>query len=124
MKKLFFAMALSVIAAVAQAQSYPTRPVTIIVPYPPGGPTDQVARQIAPKLSARFGQNFVVENVSGGGTNIAGQRVVNAAADGHTLMIHNLQVSANVSLYKTLPFDTEKDFAPIAMARTDIGMSP
>jgi putative tricarboxylic transport membrane protein len=119
MKKLLFAMALTAIAGAAQAQSYPTRPVTIIVPYPPGGPTDQVARQIAPKLTAKLGQNFVVENVSGGGTNIAGQRVVNAAPDGHTLMIHNLQVSANVSLYKTLPFDTEKDFAPIAMINSN-----
>ena len=120
MKKLLVILALTIIAASpAQAQSYPTRPVTIIVPYPPGGPTDQVARQIAPKLSAKFGQNFLVENVSGGGTNIAGQRVANAAPDGHTLMIHNLQVSANVSLYKTLPFDTEKDFAPIAMINSN-----
>jgi len=119
MKKLLLAAVLAAIAAAAQAQPYPTRSVTIIVPYPPGGPTDQVARQIAPKLSAKFGQNFIVENVSGGGTNIAGQRVANAAPDGHTLMIHNLQISANVSLYKTLPFDTEKDFAPIAMINSN-----
>ena len=80
MKKLFLAAVLAAIATAAQAQSYPTRPVTIIVPYPPGGPTDQVARQIAPKLSAKFGQNFMVENVSGGGTNIAGQRVAHCGA--------------------------------------------
>jgi tripartite-type tricarboxylate transporter receptor subunit TctC len=102
-------------ATPAQAQSYPSRPVTIVVPYPAGGPTDLVARQLAPKFSAKFGQNFIVENVSGGGTNIAGQRVARAAPDGHTLYIPNLQFSANVSLYKTLPFDTEKDFAPIGM---------
>jgi tripartite-type tricarboxylate transporter receptor subunit TctC len=101
--------------ACAQAQSYPSRSVTIVVPYPAGGPTDLVARQLAPKFSAKFGQNFIVENVSGGGTNIAGQRVARSAPDGHTLFIHNLQISANVSLYKTLPFDTEKDFAPIGM---------
>ena len=99
-------------ATPAQAQSYPSRPVTIVVPYPAGGPTDLVARQLAPKFSAKFGQNFIVENVSGGGTNIAGQRVARAAPDGHTLYIPNLQFSANVLLYKTLPFDTEKDFAP------------
>ena len=99
----------------APAQSYPSRPVTIVVPYPAGGPTDLTARQLAPKLSAKFGQNFIVENVSGGGTNIAGQRVARAAPDGYTLYIPNLQFSANVSLYKTLPFDTEKDFAPIGM---------
>ena len=103
----------------ANAQSYPTRPVTIIVPYPAGGPTDLVARQLAPKLSAKFGQNFIVENVSGGGTNIAGQRVARSAPDGHTLYIPNIQLSINVSLYKSLPFDTEKDFAPIAMLNSN-----
>ena len=106
-------------AATAQAQSYPTRPVTIIVPYPAGGPTDQVARQIAPKLAAKLGQSFVVENVSGGGTNIAGQRVARSAPDGTMLFIHNLQISANVALYKSLPFDTEKDFLPIAMINSN-----
>jgi tripartite-type tricarboxylate transporter receptor subunit TctC len=119
MKKHLLALALSAFATAALAQSYPSRPVTIIVPYPVGGPTDQVARQIAPKLSAKLGQNFIIESVSGGGTNIAGQRVARSAPDGHTLFIHNLQISANVSLYKTLPFDTEKDFAPIAMINSN-----
>jgi tripartite-type tricarboxylate transporter receptor subunit TctC len=113
------ALAAFACAATAAAQSYPSRNVTIIVPYPAGGPTDQVARQIAPKLSAKLGQNFIIENVSGGGTNIAGQRVARAAPDGHTLFVHNLQFSANVSLYKTLPFDTEKDFQPIAMINSN-----
>ena len=115
---LAIALALTGIAG-ASAQSYPSRPVTIVVPYPAGGPTDLVARQLAPKFSAKFGQNFIVENVSGGGTNIAGQRVARAAPDGHTLFIHNLQISANVSLYKSLPFDTEKDFAPIGMVNNN-----
>ena len=117
MTRAVLAAALAALAAVAtaQAQSYPSRPVTIIVPYPAGGPTDLVARQLAPKFAAKFGQNFIIENVSGGGTNIAGQRVARSAPDGHTLYIPNLQFSANVSLYKSLPFDTEKDFAPIAM---------
>lgn len=101
--------------ASAHAQSYPSRQVTIIVPYPAGGPTDQVARQLAPKLSAKFGQSFIVENVSGGGTNIAGARVARAEPDGHTLYLPNLQFSANVSLYPSLPFDTEKDFTPIIL---------
>jgi tripartite-type tricarboxylate transporter receptor subunit TctC len=127
MRKLILALVLSAGAATAQAQdrtrveppAYPSRPVTIIVPYPAGGPTDQVARQIAPKLTAKFNQNFIVENVSGGGTNIAGQRLARAAPDGTTLMIHNLQIAANVSLYKTLQFDTEKDFAPITMINSN-----
>jgi tripartite-type tricarboxylate transporter receptor subunit TctC len=121
MRMLSVAVVTALVAAtaVAHAQSYPTRPVTIIVPYPAGGPTDQVARQIAPKMAAKLGQNFVVENVSGGGTNIAGQRVARSAPDGYTLFVHNLQISANVSLYKTLPFDTEKDFLPIAMINSN-----
>jgi tripartite-type tricarboxylate transporter receptor subunit TctC len=119
MKKPLLALALAAFAATAHAQSYPSRAVTIIVPYPAGGPTDQVARQLAPKLAARFGQNFIIESVSGGGTNIAGARVARSAPDGHTLFVHNLQFSANVSLYKTLPFDTEKDFQPIAMINSN-----
>jgi tripartite-type tricarboxylate transporter receptor subunit TctC len=83
------------------------------VPYPAGGPTDQLAREIAPALSEKLGQNFIVENVSGGGTNIATTRVVRAEKDGHTLLLHNLQISANVSLYNNLPFDTEKDLSPV-----------
>ena len=106
MKRLLLALALTALAVTAQGQSYPSRPVTIIVPYPAGGPTDQVARQIGQKLAANLGQSFVIENVSGGGTNIAGQRVARAAPDGHTLYIHNLQISPNVSLYTTLPFYT------------------
>src|ERR1700755_2825906 len=121
MKPLSAAVVIALLAAVipAHAQSYPTRPVTIIVPYPAGGPTDQVARQIASKMGAKLGQNFVVENVSGGGTNIAGQRVARSAPDGYTLFVHNLQFSAHVSLYKSLPFDTEKDFLPIAMINSN-----
>ncbi len=97
----------------AIAQDYPSRNVTIIVPYPAGGPTDQLARVVAPKLAEKLGQNFIVENVSGGGTTIATGRVARAAPDGYTLLLHNLQISANVSLYAKLAFDTEKDLAPI-----------
>jgi len=100
-------------AAPGEAQPYPQRTVTVIVPYPAGGPTDQLARVLAPVLSGKLGQNFIVENVSGGATTIATGRVARAAPDGHTLLLHNLQISANVSLYKNLPFDTEKDLAPI-----------
>jgi tripartite-type tricarboxylate transporter receptor subunit TctC len=121
MKTAILAITFAVFAGIAgaKAQSYPSRPVTIIVPYPAGGPTDQVARQIAPNLSAKFGHNFIVENVSGGGTNIAGARVARAPPDGHTLFVHNLQISANVALYKTLPFDTERDFTPVAMINSN-----
>jgi tripartite-type tricarboxylate transporter receptor subunit TctC len=109
---------LAVIGTVAvsipvRADEYPSRPVTIIVPYPAGGPTDQAARQIAGGLSNLLKQNFIVENVSGGGTIIATHKVAQAAPDGYTLLLHNLQISANVTLYKKLPFDTEKDLKPV-----------
>jgi tripartite-type tricarboxylate transporter receptor subunit TctC len=106
-------LCLVVCAASASAQQYPSRVVTIIVPYPAGGPTDQLARALAQPLSDKLGQTVIVENVSGGGTTIATARVARATPDGHTLILHNLQISANVSLYKDLAFDTEKDLTPI-----------
>jgi tripartite-type tricarboxylate transporter receptor subunit TctC len=99
--------------ATAQAEQFSAGVVTILVPYAAGGPTDQLARQIAPALGEKLKQTVIVENVSGGGTLIATGRVARAAADGHTLLLHNLQISANVSLYANIPFDTEKDLTPI-----------
>ena len=95
------------------ARTYPSKNVTIIVPYPAGGPTDQVARVLAQALQDKLKQNFIVENVSGGGTTIATGRVAHAAPDGYTLLIHNLQISANVALYKNVKYDTEKDLVPV-----------
>ena len=103
------------IAAPAAAQSYPSRTVTIVVPYPAGGPTDQLARVVVEKLSKTFGQNFIVENITGGGTIIASNKVAKADPDGYTLLLHNLQISANPTLFKTLPFDTVKDFKTVMM---------
>lgn len=97
----------------AQADDYPSRTITIVVPYPAGGPTDQAARVIADSLSKQFKQNVIVENITGGGTIIGTNKVAKAAPDGYTLILHNLQISANVTLYKKLPFDTEKDLVPI-----------
>jgi tripartite-type tricarboxylate transporter receptor subunit TctC len=116
----FFAVALAVVglfAAVAQAaaQQYPSRTVTIIVPYPAGGPTDETARVVANFLSKKLGQNFIVENVTGGSTIIATNRLVKAAPDGYTLLLHNLQIAANVTLVKNLPFDTAKDIVPVML---------
>src|SRR5262245_66376386 len=98
MKKAILAAAL-LLAGVAsvQAQVYPSRPITLIVPYPAGGPTDQLARVVAPKFSARLGQNFIVEHVSGGGTTIATARLARAPPRGYTLPLHQLQISTNVS---------------------------
>jgi tripartite-type tricarboxylate transporter receptor subunit TctC len=97
----------------ALADDYPSRNVNIVVPYPAGGPTDQLARVMADSLSKQLNQSFVVENVTGGGTIIATNKVVKASPDGYTLLLHNLQISANPTLYKSLPFDTVKDLTPV-----------
>ncbi len=99
----------------ASAQPYPSRTVTIIVPYPAGGPVDEGARTVAQFLSEKFNQNFIVENVAGGNTIVGMEKVARSTADGYTLLFANLQVSANVTLYKALPFDTVKDFAPVIL---------
>jgi tripartite-type tricarboxylate transporter receptor subunit TctC len=112
-------LGLGVFAAPVMAQQYPTRTVTIICPYPAGGPTDQTARVIANFLTKKFGQNVIVENVTGGGTNIGTNRAVKAAPDGYTMLLHNLQISANPSLYKNLPFDTAKDLTAVMLVNNN-----
>ena len=107
------AAAMAACLSPALAQDYPTRPVTLIIPYPAGGPTDTLARQLLPRLEGKLGQTFVVENVSGGGATIGTGRVARAEPDGYTLLLHNLQITANVSLYAKLPFDTEKEITPV-----------
>jgi len=114
MRLCLVGLAVLAVACPASAEDYPTRTVTMIVPYPAGGPTDQLARVLAPKFTEQLGQNVIVENISGGGTTIATGRVARATPDGHTLLLHNLQISANVALYPRLPFDTEKDLTPVA----------
>jgi tripartite-type tricarboxylate transporter receptor subunit TctC len=97
------------------ADEYPSRTVTIIVPYPAGGPTDETARIVAQSMSKIVKENVIIENVTGGGTLIGTNRVAKAAPDGYTLLLHNLQIAANVTLYKELPFDTEKDLSGVMM---------
>ena len=101
-------------AGSASAQDYPAKTVTVIVPFPAGGPTDQVARVLASKFAEKLGQPFVVENVTGGNTIIACRRLAQATPDGHTLLVHNLQITANPGLYGAkLPYDTERDITPV-----------
>ncbi len=99
----------------ALAQAYPSRTVTIIVPYPAGGPADESARTLAQFLSNKLKQSFIVENVPGGNTIVGMEKVARSTADGSTLLFANLQISANVTLYKNLPFDTVKDFVPVML---------
>jgi tripartite-type tricarboxylate transporter receptor subunit TctC len=101
--------------APGSAQQYPGRTVTIVVPYPAGGPTDETARVVAQSMTAQLKQNFIVDNISGGNTILACEKVARAAPDGYTLILPNLQISANVTLFKKLPFDTVKDFTPVML---------
>jgi tripartite-type tricarboxylate transporter receptor subunit TctC len=102
-------------ATPALAQAYPSRTVSIIVPYPAGGPADESARTLAQSLSGKLKQSFIVENVPGGNTIVGMEKVARSTADGSTLLFANLQISANVTLYNTLPFDTVKDFVPVML---------
>jgi tripartite-type tricarboxylate transporter receptor subunit TctC len=109
------ALGLVIVVPPALAQQYPSRPVTVIVPYPAGGPTDETARIVAQSVSAQLKQSFVVEDIGGGGAIIGAEKVAHAPPDGYTLLVHNLQIAANVSLYKSLPFDTLKAFVPVML---------
>jgi tripartite-type tricarboxylate transporter receptor subunit TctC len=103
----------------AFAQEYPSRPVKVVVPFPAGSATDQVARVIGQQLQEALKQPFVVENKAGAQGSIAAAEVAKAAPDGHTLMLTtNTPQAANVSLFKKLPYDPVKDFAPIARLGT------
>jgi tripartite-type tricarboxylate transporter receptor subunit TctC len=102
-------------AGAAQAQNFPTRNITIIVPYPPGGSTDVAARVVGEHMATTLGQHVVIENVSGGGSTIATGRVVRAAPDGYTLLVHQLALAANVALFSRLPFDAGRDLAGVGL---------
>src|SRR4051812_11982946 len=103
----------------AQAQTYPSHPVKLIVPFPAASATDQVARLIGAELQAALGQPFVIENKAGAQGSIAAAEVAKAAPDGYTLLVTtNTPQAANVSLFKKLNYDPVKDFAPIARLGT------
>jgi len=107
--------AFAAISPIARAQIYPSRPVRIVVPVPPGGALDIIARLIAPWLSEHLGQPFVIENRPGAGTNIGIEAVVRAPADGYTLLLIPASVTANATLYKNLSFNFIRDIVPISM---------
>ncbi len=114
--KQLLAAALIATAFGAGAQSYPTRPVTLVVPFPPGGGTDTGARIVAQKLTAKWGQQVVVENKGGAAGAIGADMVAKAKADGYTILMGNIGTQAiNPSLYKKLPYDPDKAFAPISL---------
>ncbi len=100
----------------ASAQKYPDKPIRFIVPFPPGGGNDILARVLAPKMSEALGQPVVIDNRPGAGGNIGTDLAAKAAPDGYTIVIASNQVTMNPALYAKLPFDIEKDFAPVALA--------
>jgi tripartite-type tricarboxylate transporter receptor subunit TctC len=99
----------------AAAQQFPSRPIRLVVPYPPGGANDIVARLISPAMSEHLGQNVIVDNRGGGATIIGSEIVAKAAPDGYTMLIVAAGHAANPSLYPKLPYDTAHDFAPVAL---------
>jgi tripartite-type tricarboxylate transporter receptor subunit TctC len=118
------ALAAAIIAAcllatgAASAQTYPSRTITLLVPYPPGGATDAIARILQTPLQNALGQTIVIENVGGAGGMIAAARAARATPDGYTILIHQVALAAGMSMYKSLSFDAAKDFAPIGLINT------
>jgi tripartite-type tricarboxylate transporter receptor subunit TctC len=106
------------ISRIAEAQSYPTRSITIIVPYAPGGGSDLAARVLSGPLAATLGQNVIVENVSGGNALIGTARVARAAPDGYTLLVHQMAIAANVSIFPKASFNVEKDLTAVGSSFT------
>jgi tripartite-type tricarboxylate transporter receptor subunit TctC len=114
--RLFALLALAVLAGMggAQAQTYPSRPITLVVPFPPGGSTDAAARIMAERMRATLGQSIVIENVGGAGGSIGVGRVARAVPDGYTFDIGQWDTHVGSIIYK-LDYDLEKDFEPIAL---------
>src|SRR6266540_1905570 len=116
---LFMLMLMLMLAAVpspAAAQTYPARPIRIVVPYPPGGTSDILARSLGEKLTGSLGQPVVVENKPGANGNLGADFVAKAPPDGYTLLLGDIGALAiSPSVYPTLPFDPVRDFAPVTM---------
>lgn len=114
-KSLAIAFAASVVSMSALAQNWPTKNVTVVVPWPPGGPSDIAARPWAKHLTETLGKSFVIDNRAGGGGNIGTAAVVRAEPDGHTLLItSSAPIVINPSIYKNMTFDPLKDLAPVS----------
>jgi len=119
---LLGAAAAALVAGAAHAQDYPTGPVTIVVPFAAGGPTDTVTRLIAEPMSATLGQQVVVQNVAGAGGTLAATQVANAPADGSIVLMHHIGMSTAPSLYADLAYDPLESFIPIGLV-TNVPMT-
>jgi tripartite-type tricarboxylate transporter receptor subunit TctC len=103
------------LASAAFAEDFPARPITFVVPFPPGGGIDVILRAMGPRLTERLGKPIVIENRSGGAGVIGAAAVAKAAPDGHTLLAAPSLFASNVRLFKSLPFDATKDFEPVSL---------
>jgi tripartite-type tricarboxylate transporter receptor subunit TctC len=112
---LVIAVVISAAPCAVSAQSYPQRPITLVVPYPAGGGNDVLARLVAEKMSHSLGQQIVVENRGGAGGTIATRQVAKSAPDGYTLLIATSSLAINPSLYPNVGYDPRKDFAPVGL---------
>jgi hypothetical protein len=115
---LLFLAASLLTSGSASAQTYPTRPITLVVPYPPGGATDAIARTMQDSMSQSLGQQIVIENIGGAGGMIAAGRAARAVPDGYTLLLHQVALATAMTLYPNLAFDAEKDFVTIGLVNT------
>ena len=102
----------------ASAQTYPTKPINLIVPFAAGGPTDTVARTVAALMSKSLGQTVIVENVGGAGGNIGNEKVAKAAPDGYTILLMHIGISTSASLYRNLRYNAVNDLEPIGLVTT------
>lgn len=115
-RRLTLGLMLAIAAGGAvHAQGYPNKPVKLVVPYPPGGPTDIVARVVAERLGAQTGQTFVVENRAGAGGNLGAEAVARSPADGYTLLVATTAHAINMSVFKSLNYDVRRDFVPVSL---------
>ena len=113
--KIQLAIAAALLSTAALAQTYPAKTVRIIVGYPPGGPTDVIARTVAQKLTIALGQQVIVDNRPGASGMIGAEQVVKAAPDGYTLLTAPITYAVTPSVYPKMPYDAEKDLAPVAL---------
>jgi tripartite-type tricarboxylate transporter receptor subunit TctC len=122
-RALLAAVAASALAALpvgAMAQAYPTKPITVIVPFAASGPTDALARILGARMSEVLGQQIIVDNVAGAGGTIGVNKAAKAAPDGYTLLFaHMGTLAVNIALYKSLPYDSQKDLEPIGLGGTN-----
>src|SRR5689334_3854028 len=125
MRKLLAAFAAATMLALtsgAEAQTYPDRTITMVVPFAAGGPTDTVTRLVAEAMSKDLGQQIVVENVGGAGGTLGAARVAKADPDGYTLLLHHIGMATSATLYRKLPYDTLQAFEYVGLV-TEVPMA-